>query len=146
MITSLDETDLDKNLLSGGFEKGSSLVQRFNVVCVTKRSDLHVAHFHREVTGEATVNSILYRRTDINIMGKAFVTFLGKSYDLVSIRNGLDGAALVIGIQNYDEIPYTVWELYTDTPSGKPDSQDRTKTAKEIRELALEAIKRSSNS
>lgn len=127
----------------GGFKISIQSEQKFNVLCVTKRNDstnIDIANFHQNITGEVVVRQVLLTREDINV-SRTIVTFDENDYYLSYTRNGLSGSALVIGIHNKDEEPYDEWELYTDTPSANPDRPGETVTSKELHERAQRMIR-----
>lgn len=119
-----------------GFEKQIVSERTFNVVCVTKRNwQTGVHDFHFPITGEAKVTAMLETAPNEVVMAHTEVEFQGRKNNLAYVRNGLFGDALVIGISNFEDQPYNVWELYTDTPSAAPD-YGGTPTPEELRERA----------
>lgn len=116
-----------------GFERQILSERTFNVLCVTKRNKaLDVADFHFPIKGEAKVVAILETAANGVQIARTEVTFQGKRYAFSHVRNGLSGDALVIGIFNLDDVRYTVWELYTDTPSAGPDGDTPPTTPEDL--------------
>ena len=126
-----------EDLSKYGFELSSTLQPTFNVLCVTKRCDTARVDFHCNVQGQAEVRIVTERSRSLTV-AYTVVHFCGRDYELSHIRNGLNGTCLVIGIRNADDPRYDVWELYTDTPSSKPDRPGMI-TENTIRHAAEEA-------
>lgn len=118
-------------------------IQRFNVVCVTKRHlweeecrnpNLGIS-WHQPIKGEAElvtetkeIYGVKYSNTK--------VWFQGDPHELTHVRSGLDGTAVTIGIA-VNDFPFTAWELYTDTPAEPESGQ----TPEKIRKKAESAVK-----
>lgn len=125
-----------------GFETKVLSEQTFNVVCVTKRNgQKNIADFHFPIAGEAKVKTMIETAPNGVSFARTVVSFNGMDCDFSYVRNGLNGMATVIGVHNCNEPRYTEWELYTDTPSAKPDREGQVVTAEMIREDADFMIK-----
>ncbi|MBD3252025.1 hypothetical protein GF380_06300 [Candidatus Uhrbacteria bacterium] len=109
----------------------------FNVICVTITArDFH--KFHKPIFGLAEVK----RKTSDGGEVQYVVEFthdvsLPRILPLVSVRNGLSGAALVLVISWENDCH---WALYTDTPSPHPDREDEVITTQSLRRHALNSI------
>jgi len=124
-----------------GFKREVLSEQTFNVLCVTKRNEqTNNQSFHQRISGKATVTTMIEKAPNGVSFARTVVNFNDRNYAFSYVRNGLSGAALVIGIYNFDDPAYTEWELYTDTPSAKPDSEIRRATPEQLRESAAEAV------
>jgi hypothetical protein len=95
--------------------------KEFNVLCITKRRSDNQGWplWHEPITGPA------------ELITEGEVKEIKAVYKLAYIREGLSGEAIVLGIEipPGDRPTYDIWELYTDTPTGK-------KTSKQIRKSA----------
>lgn len=106
-------------------------VQRYNVLCVTKRyrgDDAGKAiHWHVPITGVAEVVTSYKEELGVKIR-KVTVRFQGGEHKLLYVRSGLCGSAVTIAIERPD-YPYDVWELYTDTPADNSSVEEVRRTA-----------------
>ncbi|HLD26003.1 MAG TPA: hypothetical protein VJC05_03105 [Candidatus Andersenbacteria bacterium] len=121
-----------------GFEAEVVSTHRFNVISLGKQwHDKGTGHKHYEqhlpASAETEVTNYIFRREDVT-MTETIVKFRGAEYDLLGVRNGLDGMALVIEVSGSGE----QLSLYTDTPSAKPD-HEWSVTPAQLREWAREA-------
>ncbi|MDP1719213.1 MAG: hypothetical protein Q8L24_02190 [bacterium] len=114
----------------------SESVQRFNVLCVTKRSiGDRCAAWHRPITGIAEV--FVHREKEMGVwIVKTMVRFQGMECPPLYVRPGLCGMAVTIAIKRVDGC-FDIWELYTDTPVGKC-------TAEQVRRIAESEIAKNS--
>lgn len=107
--------------------------ERFNVVCVTKRSSNDSGsfsspiHWHQDITGEIILDT-----------EKNTVTFVGNSmeFPVKYTREGLDSMSHVIAVEAKHGM-LDIWELYTDTPAKGSNA-----TPEEIRENARRTVAR----
>lgn len=147
------------NLLQQGFKVVSSHSRFYDVVCISKYSAdgkhcsyhlppdgfMHLKYRDEGKREEAMravrieVRSATLARDDITI-GMSVVHYKGHDYPVENIRNGLSGAALVIGVYKTDDEEFGVWHLYTDTPSANPDRPDQCVTNDDLRAEAKEAM------
>jgi len=125
------------------------LIATFRILCVTfrwasedERSKVgfylepHPIRWHVLITGEAEVFVQDLSKASTILHTPCKVRFQDKVYDLLYIRSGLGGSAITIGISSKEASPYTVWELYTDTPvkGASASSEDiRAHAEREIR-------------
>jgi len=106
-------------------EKSNALtfeVQKFNVLCVTKKTKEGDGSFHQPITGVAEVQIYITEEFGVKIAVTS-VHFGGQYNKLRYVRTGLNGGAVVIAVERKDG-PYDVWELYTDTPTGSKSAQE----------------------
>lgn len=116
-----------------------SLVQRFNVLCVTMRCHEeerkpNAIRWHAPITGIAET-WITYQYDRGVWIPQVRIRFQQGENKIIYVRSGLDGSAATIAIERADHSPYDIWELYTDTPCGNCDPEV-------LRELAKQAIER----
>jgi len=110
-------------------------IQRYNVVCITKRRLRGTTEWHLPITGEAEV----YAVTSKDAMGvdvtKTMVKFQGEEYVLLSTRLGLDRMAVVLCVYAY---VHESWELYTDTiaPMAKGTLENLQESARRAIHIA----------
>ena len=110
-------------------------IQRYNIICVTKRNLRGTTEWHLPITGEAEV----YAVTTTDAMGvdvtKTMVKFQGEENVLLSTRLGLDSMAVVLCIYAYMN---ESWELYTDTiaPGVKGALEDLQESARRAIRIA----------
>ena len=126
-------------------------VQKFNIVCVTKRRKddkgwpswhLPIYGIAKTVTkGELVETYLKVRGTKID--GEVSVSFRGITGKLLYVRKGLNGTALTLAVEISDpRSTYDVWELYTDTPTDKQlPSAIRVIAAHEVDRHALQSSK-----
>jgi hypothetical protein len=113
--------------------------QHFNVLCVTKRSDdrgVGTARFHLPIRGEAEMLTVVEEPYPGVKITKMWVTFQGMIYDLDYLRSGLNGNAVLLAVKVKYDPGFSIWELYTDTPTG-PDV-----TPEMLRKMAENQINR----
>lgn len=130
-----------------GFETSVVGEQKHNVLCVTKVMGKPRDHadFHFGITGTAVVKTLVHVSSAME-MHETVIGFDGQTYELDGVRNGLSGTCLTIGIKTPDDPHgYDVWELYTDTPSAKPDRPEQVVTPELIRKIAEVMLKDSPN-
>ncbi|MFA6494919.1 MAG: hypothetical protein WC246_00940 [Candidatus Paceibacterota bacterium] len=112
------------------------ILQRFNVLCVTKRTEKDRQCFwHIPITGEAEMVVSCTETLGVKV-AKTVVRFQGEDHELLYVRSGLSGSAVTLAIKK-DDYPYIVWELYTDAPA------DDESTPEMIRRISQSAISRS---
>ncbi len=133
-----------------------TLQQTYNILCITKRHEApdpwgnttQEVDWHRYITGRAEI--ILTSKPKIIeygvIISKTIVRFHGTNgsfffpktydgdYDFLYTRSGLNGTSVVIAIENKEEPPFNVWELYTDKPAQEGI------TTKDVRKMAEQEI------
>src|SRR5690349_20255764 len=112
--------------------------QRFNVVAVMKLSP-DDSKGPEAFNGEIVLTVRSARTCGVNLVRNA-VIFQDDEYEysFLYVRPGLEDLAVVIGINNPFNPPYTEWVLYTDTPVPRGEY---TATPERIRELAQKHIK-----
>ncbi len=112
-----------------------------NIVCVSKKktSEDHLFSLksdlrHLPITGAAKVYSEIDFEQKLIPVAKTFVDFQGIKGNLISVDYGLDGSAVVIGVEvGNDPNGYDIWWLYTDIPKQE-------NTVLDIRRKAERAI------
>lgn len=137
-------------LVSRGFDVEIVTERLYTVICVTKRSkdqkhytyhlpvENPTSHIEDLPTAEVKVRNLIATRNDITLYATD-VVFDDKEYEIYYVGKGLDGSALVFGIEVTDA-KYGVWDLYTDTPCGDPDHPDWDNTPEAIRQRACKRI------
>jgi len=120
--------------------------QKHNVLCVTKRfkTDSERRDAHKDIIWHQPVEendkaevAVMEHYDDHGVLcAETVVFFRGGMWPLLGTREGLDGMAVTLRIHCRIEHPYSVWELYTDTPV-RPSV-----TAEKIRENARKSIGR----
>ena len=137
-------------LVKRGFEVQIVAESVHTVICVTKHSKdrkhyaYHIpvenptSHIEGLPTSEVKVRNLIATRDDITLY-VTDVVFGEKEYEIYYVGNGLDGSALVFGVEVSDG-EFEIWDLYTDTPYANPDHPDWDNAPKAIRQRARKQI------
>lgn len=106
-------------------------IMKFNVLCVTKRfkdfmdTRKRILWHDHSIRGEAVIHTEYSGESE-----KIMIRFFGKDHELLYFRSGLSGTAVTLGVA-CDDVPFEIWELYTDTPVASSNA-----TPERIQEIA----------